>query len=131
MPTRDRARTLPGIRSIRSSSCAVRATSRGCAGGAPWRSSPRCWGYPPFFRAGPIRNSPRFYRRWAFESAALDLALRQNGLSLQEAVGRVARPVNFVASVRIGEPPSVRPLHARLGVDPALRFKLDPTPSWD
>src|ERR1700751_2758527 len=28
------------------------------------------------------------YRRWAFESAALDLALRQAGLSLAEAVGR-------------------------------------------
>src|SRR3954454_13744589 len=44
----------------------------------------------------PIRDSARFYRRWAFESAALDLALRQNGLSLQEAVGRVAQPVTFV-----------------------------------
>ena len=28
------------------------------------------------------------YRRWAFESAALDLALRQAGVSLAEAVGR-------------------------------------------
>jgi len=40
------------------------------------------------------------YRRWAFESAALDLALRQNGLSLGAAVGREYRPVRFVASTR-------------------------------
>jgi hypothetical protein len=79
----------------------------------------------------PIRDSARFYRRWAFESAALDLALRQNGLSLQDAVDRRARGVNFVASVRIGEPPSLLPLHAWLREDPGLRFKLDPTPSWD
>ena len=32
------------------------------------------------------------YRRWAFESAALDLALRQAGLSLGGAVGREPRP---------------------------------------
>src|SRR3954452_10865423 len=79
----------------------------------------------------PIRESARFYRRWAFESAALDLALRQNGLSLQDAVGRRARPVTFVASIRIGDPPDLRPLRAWLGADPGLRFKLDPTPSWD
>ena len=40
------------------------------------------------------------YRRWAFESAALDLALRQAGTSLAEAVGREYRPVRFVASTR-------------------------------
>src|SRR5215212_4692925 len=57
------------------------------------------------FPVEPIRESARFYRRWAFESAALDLALRQNGLSLQDALGRVAKPVTFVASVRTGEPP--------------------------
>ena len=76
-------------------------------------------------------DSARFYRRWAFESAALDLALRQSGISLQDAVGRPARPVNFVASIRIGDPPSLGPLRALLGVDSELRFKLDPTPSWD
>jgi L-alanine-DL-glutamate epimerase-like enolase superfamily enzyme len=83
------------------------------------------------FPVDPIRDSARFYRRWAFESAALDLALRQNGLSLQDAVGRQARPVTFVASIRIGDPPDLRPLRAWLGEDPGLRFKLDPTPSWD
>jgi hypothetical protein len=91
----------------------------------------RLLGLANLFPVAPIRDSARFYRRWAFESAALDLALRQNGLSLQDAVGRPARPVKFVASVRIGDPPSLVPLRVRLGVDPGLRFKLDPTPSWD
>jgi hypothetical protein len=91
----------------------------------------RLLGLANLFPVRPIRDSARFYRRWAFESAALDLALRQSGLSLQGAVGRPARPVNFVASVRIGDPPSLLPLRLRLGVDPGLRFKLDATPSWD
>jgi hypothetical protein len=91
----------------------------------------RLLGLANLFPVPPIRDSARFYRRWAFESAALDLALRQNGLSLQDAVARPARPVNFVVSVRIADPPSLVPLHLRLGVDPGLRFKLDPTPSWN
>ena len=88
-------------------------------------------GLANLFPVDPIRHSARFYRRWAFESAALDLALRQNGLSLQEAVGRRARPVHFVASVRLGDPPSLGPLHALRDINPELRFKLDPTPGWD
>jgi hypothetical protein len=88
-------------------------------------------GLANLFPVPPIRESARFYRRWAFESAALDLALRQNGLSLQDAVGRRVRPVNFVASVRIGDPPSLDGLHERLRANPGLRFKLDPTPGWD
>jgi hypothetical protein len=83
------------------------------------------------FPRAPIRDSARFYRRWAFESAALDLALRQNGLSLGDALGREVRPVNFVASIRLGEPPSVRGLHGWLRQNPSLRLKLDPTPGWD
>src|SRR5204862_1513231 len=81
-------------------------------------------GLADLFPVEPIRDSARFYRRWAFESAALDLALRQHRLSLEDAVGRPARPVNFLSSVRIGDPPSLGPLHARLGADPELRFKL-------
>jgi L-alanine-DL-glutamate epimerase-like enolase superfamily enzyme len=64
------------------------------------------------------------YRRWAFESAALDLALRQAGMSLAEAVGREARPVRFVLSTRA----DVRPW---LAFDRNLEFKLDPDDSWD
>src|SRR5581483_9102951 len=40
------------------------------------------------------------YRRWAFESAALDLALTQSGRTLAQVLGREARPVRFVASTR-------------------------------
>jgi L-alanine-DL-glutamate epimerase-like enolase superfamily enzyme len=71
------------------------------------------------------------YRVWAYESAALDLALRQSGLSLQEALGREARPMTFVVSLRLGEPATMAPLRARLDRYPGLRFKLDPTPSWN
>ena len=71
------------------------------------------------------------YRVWAYESAALDLALRQAGLSLQDALGREARPMTFVVSLRLGEPATMAPLRTRLDRYPGLRFKLDPTPSWD
>jgi len=88
-------------------------------------------GLADLFPVEPIRESARDYRRWAFESAALDLALRQNGLSLQDAVGRAARPVTFVVSMRIADPAGLAPLRALLVRDPGLRFKLDPTTSWD
>jgi L-alanine-DL-glutamate epimerase-like enolase superfamily enzyme len=88
-------------------------------------------GLADLFPVEPIRDSSRFYRRWAFESAALDLALRQNGLSLQDAVGRVAEPVRFVVSIRLGDPADLGPLRALRDIDPGLRFKLDPTPTWD
>ena len=41
----------------------------------------------PLFDHEPEQHAYLDYRRWAFESAALDLALRQAGLSLGEAVG--------------------------------------------
>jgi L-alanine-DL-glutamate epimerase-like enolase superfamily enzyme len=71
------------------------------------------------------------YRVWAYESAALDLALRQAGLSLTQALGREAHPMTFVVSLRLGEPATTAPLRARLDRYPGLRFKLDPTPSWN
>jgi len=70
-------------------------------------------------------------RRWAFESAALDLALRQSGLTLADAVGRRAQPVRFVASFRLGDPPSFERVRERLDAYPELRLKLDPTSSWN
>jgi L-alanine-DL-glutamate epimerase-like enolase superfamily enzyme len=82
------------------------------------------------FPVAPRRPASRRYRRWAFESAALDLGLRQAGLSLADALGRTPQPVRFVSSVRLGEPPSVEPIRARLQGDPTLEFKLDPTLSW-
>jgi hypothetical protein len=88
-------------------------------------------GLADLFPVQPIRDSARFYRRWAFESAALDLALRQNGLSLQDAVGRVAQPVTFVVSMRLDDPAGFGPLRALRTTDPGLHFKLDPTPGWN
>jgi len=79
----------------------------------------------------PERKPSRHYRRWAVESAALDLALRQNDLSLAEAVGRDPDPVRFVASTRLGEPPTTDRLDAVLDSYPGTEFKLDPTPEWD
>jgi L-alanine-DL-glutamate epimerase-like enolase superfamily enzyme len=67
------------------------------------------------------------YRRWAFESAALDLALRQAGRSLADAVGREPRPVRFVISKRFE---SIDVLRKLLDRYPGTRFKLDPTSDW-
>jgi hypothetical protein len=83
--------------------------------------------FPDYTPEQPVYRS---YRRWGLESAALDLALRQNGTSLHEAVGRTADPVTFVVSSRMGEPPTLAPVTRRLAVYPALRFKLDATPDW-
>jgi hypothetical protein len=63
------------------------------------------------------------YRLWGFESAALDLALRQRGVSLGEAVGRNYRPVRFVVSTR-------EDIERYLAVQPTLEFKIDPTSKW-
>jgi hypothetical protein len=78
----------------------------------------------------PQQDVYRRYRRWGFESAALDLALRQNDTSLHAVLGRDAQPVTFVVSSRMGEPPTLDPVTRRLAVYPNLRFKLDGTPDW-
>lgn len=83
------------------------------------------------FAEAPQREVSRRYRVWAYESAALDLALRQAGTTLHEALGRDPQPVRFVVSLRLGEPPTMAPLTDRLRYYPGLRFKLDPTSSWD
>jgi len=62
------------------------------------------------------------YRPWGLASAALDLALRQAGVSLADALGRQPKPVTFVVSQS-----TVREL---LALYPALRFKLDASDSW-
>jgi hypothetical protein len=64
------------------------------------------------------------YRRWAFESAALDLALRQAGRSLADAVGREPRPLTFVVSTRRG-------IDGWRELYPGLRFKVDAEEDWD
>ncbi|HEY2637064.1 MAG TPA: hypothetical protein VGI54_06720 [Solirubrobacteraceae bacterium] len=83
------------------------------------------------FEVEPQRGEvSRLYRRWTFHSAALDLALRQAGRPLHAVLGREARPLTFVVSLRLGEPPSFAPIESRLAHYPTLRFKLDATPSW-
>lgn len=79
----------------------------------------------------PEREASRHYRRWAVESAALDLALRQSESSLGEALDREYDPVRFVASTRLGEPPTVDRVEAIRERVPDIEFKLDPTPDWD
>ncbi len=83
------------------------------------------------FPEPPRREVSQRYRTWAYESAALDLALRQAHTTLHAALGREAQAVRFVVSLRLGEPPSLEPLRLRLELCPGLRFKLDPTSSWD
>jgi hypothetical protein len=83
------------------------------------------------FPEPPQREVSSRYRTWAYESAALDLALRQQHNTLHATLGLQPRPVSFVVSMRLGEPPSIEPLRQRLELYPGLRFKLDPTSSWD
>jgi hypothetical protein len=82
------------------------------------------------FPTGPSLEQFRPYRRWAFESAALDLALRQAGQSLAEALARELQPLRFVASLRLGDPATIAPVRRWLDLYPKLRFKLDPTSTW-
>jgi L-alanine-DL-glutamate epimerase-like enolase superfamily enzyme len=82
------------------------------------------WPVPP--RWDPARR----WRNWAFEAAALDLALNQAGRALHEVVGRDPRPVRFVNSLGLGDPPTFDPIRERLERYPDLRFKVDATPAW-
>ncbi len=79
----------------------------------------------------PSRPASVQYRIWAYESSALDLALRQAGTSLATHLGRQGRPVTFVVSLRLGEPSTLDPVTRRLAAYPGLRFKLDPVSDWD
>jgi hypothetical protein len=75
-------------------------------------------------------DMPDPHRRWAYESAALDLALRQAQTTLAELVGREPRPVTFVVSPGLGDPPTSRVVLRWLELDPSHRFKLDPATDW-
>jgi hypothetical protein len=78
----------------------------------------------PLFSGEPRMEASRDYRRWALEAAALDLALRQNGLTLGAALGREYQPVRFVVSTR-GD------AFAWLEHAPQLELKLDPENDWE
>lgn len=82
------------------------------------------WPEPPSWEAG------HHYRNWAYESAALDLALRQNGQGLPGVLGIEPRPMHFVNSLGLGDPPTFATIERRLARYPWLRFKLDAEPRW-
>jgi hypothetical protein len=87
------------------------------------------------WRAPPVRDTSRDYRRWAFESAALDLALVQAGRSLADVLEREPRPLNFVVSMRLGGLDQTGPekpdrVLALLERYPGTKLKLDPTNNW-
>ncbi len=79
------------------------------------------------FPSGPGMDAFLHYRRWAYESAALDLALRQAGRSLADVLEREPRPVTFVVSMRLGEPPSTERVRglARALSQPPLQARRD------
>ena len=90
-----------------------------------------------FVDSPPARESSRHYRRWAYESSALDLALRQAGKPLHEVLEREPQPLRFVCSTRLStfgdeeSHSSTEPVRKRLAKYPTLRFKLDPENDWD
>jgi hypothetical protein len=69
-------------------------------------------------------------RNWAFESAALDLALRQAGRPLHATLGLDLRPVTFVNSLGLGDPPSCDTIDRRVALYPSVGFKLDAAVDW-
>lgn len=75
------------------------------------------------------RTAP-LYRRWACESAALDLALRQNRIDLGSALGREPAPVRYCVSMGLGTPPSTARIESILERDPGARFKVDLSDGW-
>jgi hypothetical protein len=82
------------------------------------------WPEPPEW------DGARRFRQWAFESAALDLALRQAGRSLHDVLGLEPQPVRFVNSLGLGKEPSIEPVRRRLARSPGVRFKLDAEATW-
>ncbi|MFC6787735.1 hypothetical protein [Halobaculum halobium] len=78
----------------------------------------------------PERTTGRPYRRWAVESAAMDLALRQSDTDLASIMGRDPTPVTFAASTRLGDPPTADRVTAISERVPGIGFKLDPTDDW-
>jgi hypothetical protein len=90
----------------------------------------------PLWPQPPARGDvSRGYRRWAFESAALDLGLRQAGRSLADALGREPRPLTYVVSMRLNQPAKGEPETAERALKlleryPGTGLKLDPTNTW-
>ena len=84
----------------------------------------------PLFVTPPARRENYLYRRWAFESAALDLALQQAGQSLASLLGRSPAPVRYVISTGLGSPPGLAGLESLRRRFPEARFKVDYSEEW-
>ena len=82
------------------------------------------WPSPPDWDAA------RLYRNWAYESAALDLALRQAGRPLHDVLEREPRPLTFVNSLGLGDPASTDTIHRCIARYPDVHFKLDAAAAW-
>lgn len=63
------------------------------------------------------------FRRWSYESALLDLALHQAGVSLAGALGRSTNPLRFCVS----PPEDPRPI---LEAYPGTELKINTDPDW-
>jgi len=82
------------------------------------------------FERHPHQKAYLDYRRWALESAALDLALSQAGTTLAQQLELSPRSVRFVASMGLGHPPSTDRLRGLIRQVPGSRFKLDAHSDW-
>src|SRR3954470_20462916 len=85
----------------------------------------------PLFAEPPQWDLMRNFRTWVFESAALDLALRQAGTSLPALLGLTPRRVTYVNSLGLGDPPSFAHVGRRLATYPDVCFKIDASFLWD
>jgi hypothetical protein len=70
-----------------------------------------------------VQHAARDYRRWAYESALLDLALRQAGATLGEIVGRPYAPLRFVVSSNLDP-------DRWLSLYPDVELKVDAGAAW-
>jgi hypothetical protein len=72
----------------------------------------------------------RNFRRWALESAALDLALKQHDATLAAVLNREYRRVRFVVSPNIDEQ-TLSYIERLINQVPGVELKLNATTEWD
>lgn len=85
---------------------------------------------PAYLSLASARRSEPDYLRWALESAAMELALRQNRVSLASLLAREPRSMRFCLSMGLGEPPTTETLRAWLQHGD-YQFKLDASSLWN
>ncbi len=84
---------------------------------------------PAHPEGGSWTDHPNFHR-WTIESAALDLALRQAGMTFPQVCGVEAQPLHFCVSMGLGSPPDASRVTDWLAAVPNLQFKLDSSNEW-